>query len=412
MTTRISGILFYNLPSNTAPPTPTLASFSTTTKTFASISANWSMTFDEPDPSTNVSTEAGAKYWAAPYYVSDSTIVVGTVFKWRDEDALITFDNIGNAAATPFVDGGNFKTNTISLSAVKAGTTGTYNGSSIGLGSSSLSFSQLLSGGVIMTSNIANYGLASGHTGGGAAIATGTTATTDAGAAITSAGGGSNNWSSWRTEAQIASGVYGGRFVGGVGGSVSEIKTAFTGYAYYIVSGSVGPFTGSHDALQSKLESLPAVGDLMVDVQLISAPTINDSITEMTVSTQANQPGVVGVFVSESGKDFVPAALADRNAIGLDGKSVVQRLKPEFANISNSHRFVSINSIGEGKINVCGQNGDIAIGDLIVASDTAGKGMRQSDDMVREYTVAKAREAVTFASPNEIKQIACIYMCG
>ena len=41
-----------------------------------------------------------------------------------------------------------------------------------------------------------------------------------------------------------------------------------------------------------------------------------------------------------------------------------------------------------------------------------GKGMRQSDDIVRSYTVAKAREDVTFSDPTEVKMVACIYLCG
>jgi hypothetical protein len=71
-----------------------------------------------------------------------------------------------------------------------------------------------------------------------------------------------------------------------------------------------------------------------------------------------------------------------------------------------------MNSLGEGQVNVCGENGDIEIGDLIVTSSIRGKGMRQSDDIVRNYTVAKSREAVTFSSPTEVKTIACIYLCG
>jgi hypothetical protein len=70
-----------------------------------------------------------------------------------------------------------------------------------------------------------------------------------------------------------------------------------------------------------------------------------------------------------------------------------------------------MNSVGEGQINVCGENGDIEPGDLIVTSSVAGKGMKQTDDILRSYTVAKAREQATFTG-NEIKQIACIYLCG
>jgi hypothetical protein len=71
-----------------------------------------------------------------------------------------------------------------------------------------------------------------------------------------------------------------------------------------------------------------------------------------------------------------------------------------------------MNSLGEGQVNVCGENGNIEIGDLIVSSSTAGKGMKQDDDIIRSCTVGKSREAVTFASVSTVKQIACIYMCG
>ena len=78
----------------------------------------------------------------------------------------------------------------------------------------------------------------------------------------------------------------------------------------------------------------------------------------------------------------------------------------------DTYRCIGINAIGEGKLNVCGQGGDIEIGDLICASDMAGKGMKQADDLYHSYTVAKARQAVTFSSPDEVVQIACIYVSG
>ena len=71
-----------------------------------------------------------------------------------------------------------------------------------------------------------------------------------------------------------------------------------------------------------------------------------------------------------------------------------------------------VNAVGEGQINVCGEGGDIAIGDLICTSNTAGKGMKQSDDILHTYTVAKSRETVTFTSPDQVIQVACIYVSG
>jgi hypothetical protein len=56
-----------------------------------------------------------------------------------------------------------------------------------------------------------------------------------------------------------------------------------------------------------------------------------------------------------------------------------------------------MNSIGEGQVNVCGEGGNLATGDLITTSSIAGKGMKQSDGIVRNYTVAKCRENVTFS---------------
>jgi hypothetical protein len=78
----------------------------------------------------------------------------------------------------------------------------------------------------------------------------------------------------------------------------------------------------------------------------------------------------------------------------------------------DSNDLLSINSLGEGCINVCGENGNIEIGDYITTSSIPGKGMKQADDLMRNYTVAKARESVTFASPTEVKQIACSYHAG
>jgi hypothetical protein len=50
---------------------------------------------------------------------------------------------------------------------------------------------------------------------------------------------------------------------------------------------------------------------------------------------------------------------------------------------------VIVNSVGEGGIWVSNINGPFQNGDLIVSSDLSGFGMRQDDDLVRSYTVAK-----------------------
>jgi hypothetical protein len=71
-----------------------------------------------------------------------------------------------------------------------------------------------------------------------------------------------------------------------------------------------------------------------------------------------------------------------------------------------------MNALGEGQISVCGEGGDFEAGDYVTTSSMPGKGMRQADDVQRNYTVAKVREAVQFDSPDQVKLVACIYLCG
>jgi len=199
-------------------------------------------------------------------------------------------------------------------------------------------------------------------------------------------------------------------------GIAARIKLASgTGYAYYIDAGVGGPFTGAHDALTSKTETF-VQGDIVVDVTLVRKSTISDTIFTVTKSTMPNQCAL-GVFNSCAPmvETSPPTALVEgynieKNAVGQDVYIPIPA--PEFYTYEPTYNQGIVNSIGEGQINVCGENGDIAVGDLIVTSSTAGKGMKQADNIVYSYTVAKAREAVTFSSPTDVQMIACIYVSG
>jgi len=199
-------------------------------------------------------------------------------------------------------------------------------------------------------------------------------------------------------------------------GVAARIKLASgTGYAYYIVTGVGGPFTGAHDGLIPKSETVEQ-GDIIVDTTLVRKATISDTIYAVTKSTAPNQYAL-GVFNSSAPMVELspPTALVDGYTIKINPlgeKDYIPNPTPEFYEYEPTHDSAIINSIGEGQINVCGENGNISVGDLIVTSSIAGKGMKQSDDLIRSYTVAKAREAATFTNQNEIKMIACIYVSG
>jgi len=80
---------------------------------------------------------------------------------------------------------------------------------------------------------------------------------------------------------------------------------------------------------------------------------------------------------------------------------------------SNEYHVALINALGEGGVNVCSEGGDIEIGDYICSSSIPGKGMKQSDDLLHNYTVAKAIEKVIWANePATIKMVGCTYHCG
>ena len=81
-----------------------------------------------------------------------------------------------------------------------------------------------------------------------------------------------------------------------------------------------------------------------------------------------------------------------------------------------------INSVGEGGIWVCNYNGSLENGDYITTSPIEGIGMKQDDDLLHNYTVAKITQDEDFISEAEAfvhdgtfykkKFVGCTYHCG
>jgi hypothetical protein len=197
----------------------------------------------------------------------------------------------------------------------------------------------------------------------------------------------------------------------GAGQNTAGLVGAANGYDFYAdgTGTNYGPFTGTHDALTDPNDSF-TVGDIVVDSQLVRRNGISSTITLVNASTQANQKAAIGVVCNAPHpfEDNIPAVYMS----GFDAETGEPIPTAEYAIDKQTYNLIAINALGEGQINVCGEGGNIEAGDLIVTSSLPGKGMKQSDDIVRAITVAKARESVTFASPTEVKQIACIYLCG
>lgn len=446
--------MFYNTAQSSAPTAPTTAevSYNFSTSAASVTATGWSVTFNPAALSSG--NTANNKYWAVKVTFQEDefegtiTETISSVFTWLNFDGLVTFTNLDsgvneNGVSTTYIDGGSIKTNSIETSSlqadfievgdaasdvnsgattisgdkittgtlnadrIQANTTLTANSTTFGLGTNT-TFESLESGGQFIADSSTKFGLVvanentSGH-----AMAVGTRSTAADKWAILAGSGANPGFTSFSHAVGICDGTMAGNFID-VGSS--EIELAKGSLAYNIVSGSGNPFTGSHDGLYLKTSTKPAVGDILTDEAVIGRKGISDSITEVAMSSNANQANVIGVYAADAPTGHKPSALLEN--VAAEGERPQHQLKAEHANVFDTYDAVIVNAIGEGQINVCGENGDIAAGDLIVTSSTAGKGMKQDDDIVRSKTVAKAREAVTFANASDTAQIACIYLCG
>jgi len=177
------------------------------------------------------------------------------------------------------------------------------------------------------------------------------------------------------------------------------------------------PFTGAHvGVVLDEYE----VGDILVavDSKLFS---INQSIPTLEVSTVAYDKRVIGVCNSANADLLEYAKMSGtfgEYSVDENGEPSGRQVKPEYVDYVNyyidaGYTLGHINSIGEGGVNVCNEGGDIDIGDYICSSSIAGKGMKQDDDLLHNYTVAKSLQKVVWADEvSTIKMISCTYHCG
>jgi len=189
-------------------------------------------------------------------------------------------------------------------------------------------------------------------------------------------------------------------------------------FDFYAYSQGYGPFTGSHDIVWDKDDEVGEIGDIVIDKECVARSSVSNTLFRVERSSAPKQRAAVGVLAGISGSladGNIPAAFVERfdTYTSEDGSMETYQIPTtEYKLMKDEFMRGTVNSVGEGQINVCGENGDIEAGDFIVTSSIPGKGMRQDDDIVRSITVARARESVSFDSPTQVKMIACIYLCG
>jgi len=125
-------------------------------------------------------------------------------------------------------------------------------------------------------------------------------------------------------------------------------------------------------------------------------PSINESQPIIKLTTTAKSKKVYGVI----------SAKEDGNNREFSSGAFVSDL-----GLRHDNRLF-INSLGEGGILVCNENGNIENGDYLCSSSISGIAMKQDDDLLHNYTIAKSTMDYNFINSNEKKLIGCTYHCG
>ena len=200
-----------------------------------------------------------------------------------------------------------------------------------------------------------------------------------------------------------------------------------TNYGYVDDGGSndMTNFTGQHRCLpdsSTDFETLSgSVGKIVVSSGQYDNPnvadnvTINESIPTIKLSDATNQKSVFGV-ISNAEDPNQEDRTYNFGAFGTN------RQKKNAEDVR-----LHINSLGEGGIWITNINGNIENGDYITTCEIPGYGMKQDDDLLHNYTVAKITQDCLFdlnSTTYECEEIqhdnqtyraafvGCTYHCG
>jgi len=216
-----------------------------------------------------------------------------------------------------------------------------------------------------------------------------------------------------------------------VAGNTSDVngQWGLITYDKAYIGGSSYPFTGAHIAYS--LDPTLVVGDI-VSIEKTHAITVDQTYSIVYVTSVAKDKRVAGVVAYSKSTGILDNFLLCRQACTTEDiieTSVIQETgeevetkvdtlfvpKQEYAEyadilVNGGYVEVGVNAVGEGMINVCSEGGDIEIGDYLCSSSILGKSMKQDDDLLHNYTVAKATQYVVWANePSNIKMIGCTY---
>ena len=179
-------------------------------------------------------------------------------------------------------------------------------------------------------------------------------------------------------------------------------------------------FTGQHRSFpeESQLFDDSSVGLIVsstgtyYNIDNTTTPTVNESLPRTKLTSKAKDKAVFGVITDTQDKE-------DGVRVYTQGVFQSAAQTPE----EDEDRIV-VNSVGEGGVWVSNYSGSLENGDYITSSPIPGIGMKQDDDLLHNYTVAKITQdcyfndsskyiEVEFSGSTYRKQfVGCTYHCG
>ncbi len=179
------------------------------------------------------------------------------------------------------------------------------------------------------------------------------------------------------------------------------------------------PSNGNVQSYKDKIGMIVSSDGNIYNLDGSNMPTVNESIPTVQLSEGAKDNRIYGVIagIEEPEKGSNPSQR--KYLLGAFGTSI-DRVD------ENDYRLI-INSGGEGGIWVSNYNGTIKNGDLITTSPLPGIGMKQDDDLIHSYTVAKvvmdcdfnldsdkyeSKEVTYNGKSYRMAFLACVYKCN
>jgi hypothetical protein len=154
--------------------------------------------------------------------------------------------------------------------------------------------------------------------------------------------------------------------------SDTSIITNISNYVGMIVSSS-----GSYNSVDQSNQQQSLTGK--------NGITINDSVPIVSLSTIQQDKKVFGVISSSEDSNHTNRTYGPG---------------PFHFNVTRADTRLFINSLGEGAIWVTNYNNNLENGDYITTSPITGYGMKQNDDLLHNYTVAKITMDCSFDMSN------------